>query len=251
MWMVSCYILLLYILMGCKMINMTEYSAAETIQAWLAFKGRGFTQKRLSIESGLAQNTISFIVNGRTKPDTDSLEKISRALGITLEQFWAGPPGVREIPLPMPVYDMKGVRVGELSRERIPLLTNIPAGPWMSWIDTYQPGEGEEYIERGSVAGQHVVAIRVRGDSMEPELHNGDVLVLNPEIAFYAPQKKGRIGVVKYNDDFKIRRVHITPDGNSYLLEPANRAYECEMIPVTGTVIFKIVDIRLKLDERF
>jgi len=61
----------------------------------------------------------------------------------------------------------------------------------------------------------------------------------------------GRIGVVKFDDGYKIRRVYLTPDNNSYLLEPANKAYEKEIVPVTRTTIYKVIDWRPKREGMF
>jgi phage repressor protein C with HTH and peptisase S24 domain len=54
---------------------------------------------------------------------------------------------------------------------------------------------------RFDVKGKHVFAIRVEGDSMVPDLHPGDVLVINPERAF--TNFKGGIGVMKYDESLK------------------------------------------------
>ena len=75
----------------------------------------------------------------------------------------------------------------------------------------------------------------------------GDILVIDPEKAF--TNTKGGIGVVKYGEGFQIRKVYLS--GDYYLLEPANRSYESELIPVTGTIIFKVVDFRPKREEIF
>lgn len=85
--------------------------------------------------------------------------------------------------------------------------------------------------------------MRVKGDSMEPELHEGDVLVIDPEQAFQA-SRQGRIGIVKHDESYKIRLVHLAPDNNNFILEPMNRVYTTEVIPVTGTTVYKIIDRR-------
>ena len=72
---------------------------------------------------------------------------------------------------------------------------------------------------------------------MVPELYDGDLLVVDPEIPF--TNVRGGIGIVKFDGAFQIRRVYQT--GEHYRLEPANRAYEPEIVPIKGTTIFKIV----------
>ena len=64
---------------------------SEILKKWLIFLGKEYTQKRLAIESGLSEVTISALINGKTKADIETLKKISRAIGIKLSDFWAGP----------------------------------------------------------------------------------------------------------------------------------------------------------------
>ena len=73
------------------------------------------------------------------------------------------------------------------------------------------------------------------------------MLVINPERAF--KNFKGGIGVVKHDESFKIRRVWHRED--NYLLEASNKVYEPEIVPVTGTSIYKIVEWRPKREKMF
>lgn len=228
------------------------------LRRWLLH--RGMTPAEFAREAGIKPSTVSRMLREGTKHNASTYIKYSKFFGVSPEEFMRGPEydgapvpenEPRRVLPPIPIYDQEtGEQVGELSREPIPLLTSIPAGPWMSWLDTYEPGYGEDYVPRYGVKGKHVFAVRVQGDSMEPRLHHGDVLVLDPEKAFSA-SRSGRIGVVKFNGDYKIRLVHLTPDSNNYLLEPMNKAYETELIPVTGTTIYKIVDVRHDMEEEF
>lgn len=49
----------------------------------------GWSEYRLSKESGLSQSTIGNIFRRNTMPSLDSLEKICASFGITLSQFFA------------------------------------------------------------------------------------------------------------------------------------------------------------------
>ena len=52
---------------------------------------------------------------------------------------------------------------------------------------------------------------------------------------------KGGIGVVRRDDTCLIRKVYHR--GDNLLLEPSNKAYEADIMPFTGTTIFKIVKL--------
>ena len=223
-------------------------NTGELLKSWLDFKGRDYTQKRLAYETGLTENTISFFINNRRTPGTSTIEKISRALDVSVAEFWAGPDEYRKNLKDLHEYTPGeripglGTMVGAMDEsDTIPLLTSIPAGQWKEWHDQYPLGFGEEKIPRYGVKGKHVFALRVHGDSMVGEgLHEGDLIYIDPEIPFTST-RGGRIGVVKYNGNYKIRRVFLTGDGQHYRLVPANPNFEEEEAPAAETTVFKVV----------
>lgn len=52
-------------------------------------KERGWTEYRLSVESGLAQSTIGNIYRRNTTPSVATLEAVCKGFGITMAQFFA------------------------------------------------------------------------------------------------------------------------------------------------------------------
>jgi len=63
----------------------------ELLKKWMDFRGKDYTQKQLSLDSGLTETTISTLINGKRRPEPESFDKICMTWDITLEQFWAGP----------------------------------------------------------------------------------------------------------------------------------------------------------------
>lgn len=53
-------------------------------------KLKGFTQQKLADKAGISVMSIKRYENGKRYPDTEMLEKISNALGITLAEFFFG-----------------------------------------------------------------------------------------------------------------------------------------------------------------
>jgi len=209
---------------------------------------RKLTQEKLAKIIGIDRNTIARLERGESEGYASTWEKISKELNVSIEELKFGPLSNNKkiinindyiINKPPTLDDI----IAPPLNDNIPLLTTIPAGPWYGWVDSYPAGFSDELIERCRLIGEHIFAIRVKGDSMEPELHEGDVLVIDPEIAFHA-NRQGKIGVVKHDESYKIRLVHLSPDNNNFILEPMNRAYSTEVIPVTGTTVYKIIDRR-------
>ena len=62
---------------------------------------------------------------------------------------------------------------------KVPLLNWVRVGQWHEASDAFQAGDADEWIE-SDVKDAHVFALRVKGDSMEPEFNEGDIIVVNP-----------------------------------------------------------------------
>ena len=67
-----------------------EYDALEPefaiIQAMIdARKGKGMTQKELSVRTGIAQSDISKLENGNGNPSIRTLQRLANAMGMTLK----------------------------------------------------------------------------------------------------------------------------------------------------------------------
>jgi len=76
---------------------------SETLETWIAWKqleaerkGEKFTKKLLAERSGLTQSYISKITTGTTDLGIKVIEKLCLGLGISLPEFFAGPPGTCE-----------------------------------------------------------------------------------------------------------------------------------------------------------
>lgn len=85
----------------------------------------------------------------------------------------------------------------------IPIIADIPAGDWREWFDSYAAGAGDDYIAAPEVKGDNLFAIRVIGDSMEPLLFEGDILVIDPHKEY----RHGLV-VVRHHWGYKIRNVY-------------------------------------------
>lgn len=64
----------------------------------------------------------------------------------------------------------------------MPLISNGQAGHWTHAADLLQPGEAYEWIETGVTVRPYTFALRVTGDSMEPEFAHGTIVIVEPEM---------------------------------------------------------------------
>jgi SOS-response transcriptional repressor LexA len=63
----------------------------------------------------------------------------------------------------------------------VPIISWVAAGRWQDAYDPFQPGDADEWIA-SDIKGENIFALRVKGDSMEPEFTEGDIIVVNPHV---------------------------------------------------------------------
>ena len=174
----------------------------------------------------------------------DQLEKLFDSVGIPLADLFSMPTDLKPAEKPeqpkVPQEEespQKQVRTAcGMTNDQIPLLNRPPGGDFYRWLDSDLWEKHAPRISCCSVEGKHVFAIRVPDDSMEPDLHQSDILIINPDDKFIFID--GGIGIVVRNKRFYVRRIYIHK--GDYLLIPSNTAYKMETTPIEETRIYKV-----------
>ena len=121
---------------------------------------------------------------------------------------------------------------GRVTRLARPLVAcRVPAG-FPSPAEDY--AEGRIDLNRDLI--RHPLAtfyVRVGGDSMEPVIGEGALLVVDR----MAETKDGDIVVARLGDEFLVKRLSLADDGRVWLLSE-NRAYE--PLPITEELDFEV-----------
>jgi SOS-response transcriptional repressor LexA len=68
------------------------------------------------------------------------------------------------------------------NRRGYPIISYVQAGAWRDIVDSFPRGGADEYILANSSYGPHTFALRIVGNSMEPEFREGDVVVIDPDV---------------------------------------------------------------------
>lgn len=185
-------------------------------------ESRNMTQAELAKMAGVGSGTIGEIESGKRRCTIKTLDKIAKALELTseeknrLDNAFMG----REIKKDYILEQIKD----PIKMMTIPVYESVAAG--VGVIPDAQP---IDYISIPEMTGE-CVAIKVKGDSMEPTFDEGDLIVLKKEIEVFV----GEIGVFlnKSTGDAVVKR--LKKKNGTYLLESDNH-------------IFK--DIEFKTDE--
>ena len=202
---------------------------------------------------GVRQNTLSTWETGRYEPDNEMLQKIASHFNTSVDYVLGRTPlrdsgvidAVRMIHLVRTVENMapdqfdatlnyaQEVLSGQKTL-KIPVVGVVAAGVPIAAAETVID---HEEIDAQLAASGTFFGLKVRGDSMEPRVRDGDVVIVRRQ----ETADTGDVAVVLVNgEDATVKRVKLEPDGSLWLL-PNNPAYapahysaaEIKQLPVT------------------
>ncbi len=129
----------------------------------------------------------------------------------------------------------------------VPVINKVSAGYPQNFTDLdYPPFVAEEYIRCPDLHDGQAFATRVVGDSMEPEYHEGDIVVFSPN----TPAKSGDDCFVRFDgDDGTTFKRFYEDDAHTIRLQPLNSKYPAaqydrERINGLWPAVFRIQRIR-------
>lgn len=184
-------------------------------------------QTDLALQLKVGQNTISNWENGRTEPDSASLQKMANIFGCTIDYLLG--------------HDLQSTTKGV----KIPVLGDVAAGiP----IEAVEDIVDYEEIDAAMAATGDFFGLRIKGASMEPRIREGDVVIVRKQ----DDADTGDTAVILVNgDSATVKRIKKEPDGGLWLL-PNNPAYDpqhfspAEVAEKPVRIIGRVVELRGK-----
>jgi SOS-response transcriptional repressor LexA len=136
------------------------------------------TQTALARKSGVTQSTIGRILRSEVAPQSDNLERLATAFGIPYSTFVALAEGGELVDGSTEI--LQPARIPR----RVPLLSLAQAGRFADGVYPDSLNAISDWIEFPKKRqGQRSFALRVSGESMEPDYHNGDIIYIDPDVA--------------------------------------------------------------------
>lgn len=185
----------------------------------------GLTAKQLAEAVGVAESTMSLYENGKREPDFDTLLRIAATLGASVDALLGGG-SERAVGVKIPVYGAVAAGVP------IAAITDIE--------------DFEEITEAMAASGEYA-ALRIRGDSMEPRMTEGDVVIVRVQDTV----ESGDVAIVMVGDsEATCKRVMKTGEG--LMLLSTNPRYEpmfysrSEVASLPVRIFGKVVELRAK-----
>jgi SOS-response transcriptional repressor LexA len=195
----------------------------------------GLSQEEFGRRAGLGgKSAVSQWERGETEPSGDSLLELRRALNLNDE--WVRE-GKGPMFLPSPTARLVGrlyhapsvAEAGATYGGKVPLISSVQAGSWREVIDNLPPGVGEDWVSATGPVKAHTYALRVTGDSMEPEFPEGMILIVEPELE---PQV-GDFVIVRLDGDVTFKQ--LVQDSGEWFLKPLNPRYPIRPLPSGAT----------------
>lgn len=176
-------------------------------------KERHLTQKDVADELGTTYVTIGNWERGSTFPDMPMAKKVAAFYGVTVDELSKGR---RQEPLREVEY-IPSDRSGRFIR--VPVIGRIPAGIPIEAIEEIE--DWEDLPVASTVMGKRYFGLKIKGDSMEPEYRDGDVIIIQQQEDC---QSGDDCAVMVNGNDATFKRVRISENGIT--LQPLNSKYE-------------------------
>ena len=127
----------------------------------------GWSVTKLATLAEISQSFLSRLESGNSNGSWETYTKIAGALGVSVDALYA---------------TVSNIEDASLGWRRIPVLDYVQAGHWTGVIPDVGDNEMREAVMTDLEHPPSTFAMRIRGDSMEPQFREGDVVVIAPTV---------------------------------------------------------------------
>lgn len=163
-------------------------------------KEHGYTQESLAAVIGVERSSVGkYEGKSGVIPSNDVLARIADLFGVSID-YLLERENRNQI---SPANQTFPPNILPVQRRKIPILGNVAAGE-----PIFADEEHEEYVIDDD-ANDCDFALRIAGDSMEPLLHDGDIVYVRQQ----DDVNDGEIGILLLDDEAVIKHIYHIPDG--------------------------------------
>lgn len=163
-------------------------------------KEHGYTQESLAAVIGVERSSVGkYEGKSGVIPSNDVLARIADLFGVSID-YLLERENRNQI---SPANQTFPPNILPVQRRKIPILGNVAAGE-----PIFADEEHEEYVIDDE-ANDCDFALRIAGDSMEPLLHDGDIVYVRQQ----DDVNDGEIGILLLDDEAVIKHIYHIPDG--------------------------------------
>lgn len=182
---------------------------------------------------GTTQSTIGNWESGAREPKFTTMQRLADFFGVSVDYLLGRDDQISNVPSP----SVPGAKW-------VPVLGYVRAGIPTEAVEEIL--DYEEISPQMAAQGDYF-ALKIKGSSMEPRIHEGDVVIVRKQ----DDADTGDVAVVVVNgDDATVKRIKKRPEG--LMLIPSNPAFEPmfysndEVNSLPVTILGKVVELRAK-----
>lgn len=197
----------------------------------IALSNKNMKQSVLAYRIGVDRSYISNYLSGKYEPSYEILKKMADVLGVSMS--W------------LKGLDSHMIEGSSSKSVKIPVLGYVAAGiPIEAITDILDYEEIDPSMIKD---GSEYFALKIKGDSMEPKISNGDVVIVRKQ----EDCDSGQIAIVCVNGDQATCK-KILKQSTGIMLVPFNPAYETvfysneDISEIPITVLGRVVELRAK-----
>lgn len=183
-----------------------------------ARKKAGMVSNQIELADRLgwqSQGTVSQYMAGHLELNIEALLKFASALGFDPAEVSPRLAARYIAPSSYPIPSQQP------QTRLLPVIGHVQAGAFCEAVDTFQPGDADEWIEAYGPAGATAFVLRVEGFSMEPDFMPGDKVVVDPG----AECRSGDFVVAKRVSDQAVTLKRLRYEGGEPYLFATNPAW--------------------------
>ena len=191
-------------------------------------KKKGLTQMQFAKLIGVSTSTVAMWETGQRKPDYHTISRLCEFFAVGFEELL----GMESVNQP-PAEDIP-----------VPVLGQIRAGQPATATENVI---GYEKINDTLARTGEIFALKIKGDSMEPKISDGDIVIVRKQSTAVNGQT---VVAMVGREEATVKKIYFHKDGIT--LVPTNPEYipmhydaqECENLPVT--VVGVVIELRSK-----
>lgn len=207
--------------------------SAKPVLEWLKeHRADGWNQSKLAVALNVGPQHIT---NWKRRgiPYAE-LPNVCEIIGMSIDEY------LRRVGR-LPKSQRKGYASAIIETKRVRLLSWHEVGQINKLA---QPKQGAgAFVTTTAEVGRDAFALRVIGDSMEPRIPDGSVVIIDPE----REPKAGSILLVKLPDDDQALLRQLGYDGAKQFLRPLNNRYPIIPMPAGAKILGVAVKVELDL----
>lgn len=139
---------------------------------------RRFTQSEVAAWFGIKPQAVYEWEKDKSRPGIDKIGTLATRTGKTVEFFVEVYGDIPSISIANVVASLQNGR----ERRRVPEISYVQAGRWKEIADPYEVGDARDWLRPDKDVSDTAFALEIKGDSMEPEFHDGDKVIIDPAV---------------------------------------------------------------------